>query len=92
MNRLGALGVGIVLRRLTAVGHAVVPHDADAAKPRTVPQGDRAFEGFGGGVVAPGHEQDDVARCQNGIERIPANETRGIRREAQPPTDADGQG
>ena len=33
-----------------------------------------ALEGFSGGMVTPGYEQDDIAGRQNSIEDIPADE------------------
>src|SRR5262245_25719592 len=75
MIRVKARDVGVVLRRLAPIEHAVIADHADAAKPRTILQCDLIFEGLSRRVVAPGHEQDDVAGRQNGIENIPGDKT-----------------
>src|SRR5438128_7931406 len=76
--------IGIILRRLASVEHAVVAHHANAAKPRAILQCDRTLEDFSGGLVTPGHEQDDVAGHQNSVEHVPSNEPLGRWIEAQP--------
>ena len=63
MDRRRARGVGIVLRRLAAVEHAVVAHHANAAQPRAVRQCACAPRRLRRRPVAPGQQQDDVARA-----------------------------
>src|SRR5215510_14379752 len=62
------LYVGVILRRLAPVEHAVVAHHTDAAKPRAVLQWDFSFEPISGSLITPGHEQNDIARRQDRVE------------------------
>src|SRR5262249_536853 len=72
---------------LPSIEHAVVADHADAAQSRATLQSGLTFKGFGRRLVTPGQEQDDFARRKNGGEYIPANETQGIGRKAQPSGD-----
>src|SRR5262245_50195056 len=45
--------VGIVLRRLTAIEHAVVAHDTDATNPRVLTRRNRSLESLRRCSVAP---------------------------------------
>src|SRR5258708_1663289 len=73
MDRSRAFSVGVVLRCLAPVEHAVVAHDADAAKPRAIWDIDGIFEGLCIRRRAPGHEKDEIARRQNRVEDVPAD-------------------
>ena len=57
MDRSRASSVGVILRCLAPVEHAVVAHDADVAKPRALWEIDSIFEGLCICLRAPGHEK-----------------------------------
>ena len=68
-----------IVRRLAAIEHAVVPHDPHATQSRTVGDRELVLEALSGGMVAPGNQQDQIARRQDGVEKIPLEDAVGAR-------------
>src|SRR5207302_6976033 len=64
----------VVLRCLAPVEHAVVAHDPDATKPRALWEIDSIFEGLCICFCAPRREKDEIARRQNCVEDVPADD------------------
>ena len=79
MDALAALGVRVVLRSLAAVEHAVVAHHAHAAQSGAVGHRELVLEAFGGRVVVPRNQQDQIARREHGVEEIPLENAVGAR-------------
>jgi hypothetical protein len=63
------------LWRFAPIEHAVVAHHTNATEPRAILQRDFTLEGFSGGMVTPGHEQDDLTGHQNRVKNIPGDKT-----------------
>src|SRR5262245_27580274 len=84
LNSQFSLNIGVVLRCFATVKHSVIAHYTDASKPNTVSKRNGSFKCFGLEMVAPRHEQNYVTWSQDGIKHIPADESLGLRRDAQP--------
>src|SRR6201996_5291775 len=77
------LRVGVVLRVLSPVVHAVVTHYPHLPQPRAS-SGCPFSESLGRAAVAPGEHEDNVARAGHGVVNVPADQPGSMRVEPEP--------
>jgi hypothetical protein len=77
MRCFWALYIRIVLRRLAAIEHAIVAHDANPPEPCFGRQLHRVLEGLRILLRPPDHQKDQITRCQNRIEDVPGGHPAG---------------